>query len=151
MYWQRDKSPGLLACTVHTRGPNRGIGQQKSNLVGPIPRKQNGGFPQEVSNLVFKDAVTRRTPTDIPLFFFKLRMVVLLSPCPRFFHSLLCVRSPTLSEHCQQRGQCFRDYIFLPILFVVFIPQKWVFTVKLDEDSVRGNTSSCFDRFTLTF
>ena len=57
MYWERDKSPGLLTCTVHTRGPNRGIGRQKSNRVGLIPRKQNGGFPQEASNLVFNDAV----------------------------------------------------------------------------------------------
>ena len=70
---------------------------------------------------------------------------------PSFFHSLLCVRSPSLSEHCQQRLQCFRDYIFLPILFVVFIPQKWVFTVKLDKNSGRGNAPSCFDRFTLIF
>ena len=60
MYWRRDKSPGLLACTIHTRGPNRGIGRQKSNRVGLIPRKQNGGFPQEASNLVFNDAVGRR-------------------------------------------------------------------------------------------
>ena len=60
VYLRRDKSPGLLACTVHTRGPNRGIGQQKSNRVGLIPRKKNGGFPQEASNLVFNDAVGRR-------------------------------------------------------------------------------------------
>ena len=60
MHWQRDKSPGLLACTVHTRGPNHGIGRQKSNRVGLIPRKQNGGFPQEASNLVFNDAVGQR-------------------------------------------------------------------------------------------
>ena len=39
----------------------------------------------------------------------------------------------------------------IPILFVVFIPQKWVFTVKLDKDSGHGNAPSCFDRFTLTF
>ena len=39
----------------------------------------------------------------------------------------------------------------IPILFVVLIPQKWVFTVKLDKDSGRGNAPSCFDRFTLTF
>ena len=70
---------------------------------------------------------------------------------PSFLHSLLCVRSPTLSPHCQQRLQCFRDYIFLPILLVVFIPQKWVFTVELDKDSGRGNAPSCFDHFTLTF
>ena len=87
MYWRRGKSPGLLACTVHTRGPNHGIGRQKSNRIGLIPRKQNGGFPQEASNLVFNDAVV-----------------------------------------------------------VVFIPQKWVFTVKLDKDSGRGNAPSCFDR-----
>ena len=62
VYWRRDKSPGLLACTVHIRAPNRGIqiGRQKSNRVGLIPRKQNGGFPQEASNLVFNDAVGRR-------------------------------------------------------------------------------------------
>jgi len=30
----------------------------------------------------------------------------------------------------RQKLQRFRDYIFLPILFVVLIPQKWVFMVK---------------------
>ena len=42
------------------QGPNRGIGRQKSNRVGLIIRKQNCGFTQEASNLVFNDAVGRR-------------------------------------------------------------------------------------------
>ena len=66
-----------MACTVHTRGPNRGIGRQKIN--------------------------------------------------------------------------CARDNTFLPILFVVSISQKWIFFVKLDNDSKRGNAPLCFDRFSLTF
>ena len=66
-----------MACTVHTRAPNRGIGRQKFNRA--------------------------------------------------------------------------RDYTFLPVLFVVSIPQKWFFFVKLDKDSKRGNAPSCFDRFSLTF
>ena len=66
-----------MACTVHTRGPNRGIGRQTFNRA--------------------------------------------------------------------------RDYTFLSIRFVVSIPQKWIFYVKLDKDSKRGNAPSCFDRFSLTF
>ena len=58
-----------MACTVHTRGPNRGIGKQKFNRA--------------------------------------------------------------------------RNYTSLPILFVVSIPQKWIFFVKLDKDSKRGNAPSC--------
>ena len=37
------------------------------------------------------------------------------------------------------------------MLFVVCILQKWIFFVKLDKDSKRGNAPSCFDRFSLTF
>ena len=49
-----------MACTVHTRGPNRGIGRQKSNRARLVSRKQNGGLPQEASRFVFNDAVGRR-------------------------------------------------------------------------------------------
>ena len=35
------------ACTLHTRGPNREIGKQKSNRARLVPRKQNGRFPQD--------------------------------------------------------------------------------------------------------
>jgi len=42
------------------------------------------------------------------------------------------------------RQKCNRacDYNFLPVLFVVSIPQKWIFFVKLDKDSKRGNAPS---------
>ena len=44
----------------------------------------------------------------------------------------------------RQKFNRARDYTFLPILFVVSISQKWIFFVKLDKDSKRGNALSCF-------
>ena len=49
-----------MACTVHTRGPNRGIRGQKSNRARLVPRKQNGRLPQDASRFVYNDAVGRR-------------------------------------------------------------------------------------------
>ena len=41
-----------MVCAAHTRGPNRGIGRQKCNRARLVPRKQNGGLPQEASRFV---------------------------------------------------------------------------------------------------